>query len=321
MSRVVVTGGSGFIGANLVEALLGEGQEVLNLDIAEPQLTAERQHWIRTDILDRDALRTAVRRFKPDTLFHLAARTDLNGSKVEDYAANTVGVANLIEAAGDCDSLQRIILASSRLVCRIGFEPKSAHDYLPTTPYGESKVAGEKLVYAAQNLRATWTIVRPTSIWGPRFNVPYRNFFDAVRKGRYLHPRGHKVHKSFGYVGNTVTQLRRLVQVPVENVAGRMFYLADYEPIEVLDWGSSIARASGAPPIREVPVGLLRTLARAGDGLVALGWRSAPLTTFRLENLMTQMIHDMRPLRDVCGPLPTSMLDGVAATVRWMRAQ
>ncbi|MEP7300050.1 MAG: NAD(P)-dependent oxidoreductase [Caldimonas sp.] len=319
MSRVLVTGGSGFIGANLVEALLAAGREVLDLDLVAPETPAARPHWQRVDIVDRSALLAAFDAFGPELAFHLAARTDLNGGSIADYAANTSGVANVIEAASRSDALRRIVFASSRLVCRIGYQPLSPHDYQPTTPYGESKVAGEKLVYAAQGLRVAWALVRPTSIWGPGFKVPYRNFFDAVRQGRYLHPRGVRVRKSFGYVGNTTAQLQRLGEAPADAIHGRMFYLADYEPIEVFEWGSAIAREFAAPAVREVPLGLLQALALAGDGLLALGWKNAPLTRFRLANLVTSMVHELGPLRQVCGPLPVDAQQGVAATVAWMR--
>jgi hypothetical protein len=63
-------------------------------------------------------------------------------------------------------------------------------------------------------------MVRPTSIWGPWFEIPYRTFFDATARGRYLHPRGRKVRKSFGYVGNTVYQLDRLMFAEGPKVLG-----------------------------------------------------------------------------------------------------
>jgi nucleoside-diphosphate-sugar epimerase len=321
VSRVVVTGGSGFIGANLVPSLVREGHEVVNHDLVPPSDRDMRRLWRPVDIRDESAVLAAFVDARPEVVFHLAARTDLNGRSIDDYAANTTGVTNVIRAAGRCDTLRRIIFASSRLVCRIGYQPTSAQDFQPTTAYGESKVRGEQLVYEARDMRATWTIVRPTSIWGPGFKVPYRNFFDAVGSGRYLHPRGVTVRKSFGYVGNTVQQLRRLAEAPTESVHGRMFYLADYDPIEVLEWGNAIARELNGPAVRQAPMSVLRLLARTGDALAAIGWKSVPLTSFRLDNLVTPMVHDLEPLRAVCGPLPATALQGVAATAAWMRAQ
>lgn len=318
MSRYLVTGGSGFIGTNLVERLRENGQEVLSLDIKPPALAAHRGLWRQVDILDAAALNTVLRDYAPSTIVHLAARTDLNGTSVTDYAANTEGVRNLIDAA-NAARVERVLFASSRLVCRIGYQPRSPTDYLPTTPYGESKVVGEQLLRGAGATAFDWAIVRPTSIWGPWFHVPYRNFFDAVRHGRYIHPRGLRVRKSFGYVGNTVQQLIGLLQAPHAALHEQMFYLADYQPIEVLDWGERVQAAFRAPPIRQVPVSALRALAHIGDGLAWVGWKSVPLTSFRLANLSTEMLHDTRNLQALCPGLPHGLDDGVQRTVAWMQ--
>ena len=320
MSRVIITGGSGFIGTNLVSLLQQLGHEVFNLDIKPPAPAADRVRWRQVDICNRSELNAAVAEIAPQSIVHLAARTDLNGSTLADYGANTAGVQNMIDAAANA-SVGRVLFASSRLVCRIGYQPQTPLDFQPTTPYGESKVAGEKLVRAAVGVPFEWAIVRPTSIWGPWFHIPYRNFFDAVRDGRYMHPRGVRVRKSFGYVGNTVHQLFQLLQAPREAVHGQMFYLADYEPIEVLDWGQRVQKAFGATPIRQVPISALRVAAGVGDGLSWLGWKNVPLTSFRLDNLVTEMLHDTGSLREVCGVLPFDIDTGVDATVGWMRSE
>ena len=319
MSHILVTGGSGFIGTNLVELLRRHGHQVSNLDIKAPAADSSSVRWHPVDLRDREGMIAAVVSIAPEVVVHLAARTDLDGAGVSDYAANTDGVQNLIDAASRA-SVRRVLFASSRLVCRIGYQPTSPLDFKPTTPYGESKVIGEKLVRAAARTSFDWAIVRPTSIWGPWFHVPYRNFFDAIRAGRYIHPRGLRIRKSFGYVGNSVHQLLQLMRAPREAVHGRMFYLADYEPIEVLDWGRRVQAAFGAAPIRQVPMSALRLLAGAGDALAWGGWKSVPLTSFRLDNLVTEMLHDTAALSEVCGALPFNVDAGVSQTVDWMRA-
>lgn len=320
MTRIVVTGGSGFIGTNLVDVLVRAGHEVTNLDMKAPPSPDQAPLWRQVDILDADRLSQAVRAARPDALVHLAARTDLNGATVADYRANTEGVQNVIDAATSA-SVERVLFASSRLVCRIGYQPRSPVDFLPSTPYGESKVVGEQMVRAIQGKPFEWSIVRPTSIWGPWFHVPYRNFFDAVRHGRYVHPKGVRVRKSFGYVGNSVHQLQCLLSAPTMSVHGEMFYLADYEPIEVLSWAGMVRQAFGAAPIRELPMAAMRGMARVGDMFSTLGWRSVPLTSFRLDNLVTEMLHDTANLQAVCESLPFGVDSGVKRTVEWMKGR
>ncbi len=318
MARVLVTGGSGFIGTNLVRHLRARGHEVLNLDRVPPMDRGAQACWQRTDILDRAGLLAAFAAFEPTKLVHLAARTDLDGRTVADYAANTTGQANVIAAAAATPTLERALFASSRLVCRIGYQPQGPKDWLPTTPYGESKVEGERQLHADRSLRCPWTIVRPTSIWGPFFRVPYRNFFDTVRRGLYLHPRGLEVKKSFGFVGNSVVQIERLLEAPADAVHQQVLYLADAPPIELHDWASMIARAMRVPPPRQVPMAVLRAAAKTGDVLAAAGWRSVPLTSFRLDNLVTPMVHDLAPLVALTGPPRFGLDEAVSLTVAWL---
>jgi nucleoside-diphosphate-sugar epimerase len=317
--RILITGGSGFIGTNLVEALRSE-HELLNIDIADPRNPAQRAIWKNVDITRGRDLTAAVSEFQPDTVVHLAARTDLDGRSIEDYAANTVGVSNLIDAVSATGSVQRVLFASTRLVCKIGYQPRAENDYCPTTPYGKSKIEGERLVRAAKQL-PPWVIFRPTSIWGPWFEIPYKGFFKSVLRGVYIHPSGRTVRKSFGFVGNSVHQLRRLLEVGPSCFDRKTMYLADYQPIEVRSWAENIRQTGGGPPIREVPEPILRVAAVAGDVLYKVGMKNPPLTSFRLDNLLTEMLYDTEPLHRIVGDLPYTEADGVRMTIDWLRSR
>jgi GlcNAc-P-P-Und epimerase len=320
--RVLVTGGSGFLGTNLVEHYLAAGAQVVNLDLVTPRNQEHRQFWTRCDLRDAVDLASNIRAFSPTLILHMGARTDLLGTAVEQYSANTEGVGNLIDAVVGLEGLERIIFASSRLVCRIGYQPANDAEYCPTTAYGESKVRGELLVReSASRLPCPWCIVRPTSIWGPWFDIPYKTFFLMISRGLYVHPKGQRVEKSFGFVGNTVYQLDRLAAAPADAICGRMFYLADYPPIEVLEMAQKIQAALGARSINQIDHRILRLAARIGDAMQTLGWKNPPLTSFRLDNLVTPMVHDLRPLERIVGPLSYSMDAGVGTTVAWLRQQ
>lgn len=317
-SRVVVTGGSGFIGTNLVQALRDEGIPVLNLDDRPPRNPAHSDVFKRMSLLDASDLADEIKAFAPTCVYHMGARTDLHGTTLEDYAANIAGLQNLIDACRQTPSVRRVIFASSRLVCQIGYRPKDEFDYNATTPYGQSKVEGEKMVRAQADLPFDWTIVRPTSIWGPWFDIPYRTFFDHVHAGRYFHPGNLHVVKSFGYVGNSVFQMRRIMQADAQSVHGRTYYIGDYTPIDVKEFADTISRAFGSSPVRSLPLPLLKLAAKAGDLLQTLGYKEPPLTTFRINNLCTNMLHDFWGLDAITGPLPFTMAEGVARTVAWM---
>lgn len=317
MARILITGGSGFIGTNLVQYCLERGDEVMNVDFRPPRQAAHSAVWRNADLLDGETLGQAVRDHAPEVVFHLAARTDLEGNTPADYLANTDGVRNLVGSLRSQQKPAFVVFASSMLVCRIGYQPRGEDDYCPSTAYGQSKVEGERIVrQSAHGFR--WIIVRPTSIWGPWFGAPYRDFFTAVRRGIYLHPRHRSIRRSYGFVLNSVAQLAMLAD-GVDRLAGRAIYLADYEPIELKGWADTIRRAFGARVVPEVPLALLRVAARTGDLLQRAGWHSPPMTSFRLNNLLTDMIHDTIPLQSVLPRLPYTMQEGVDITVRWMQ--
>jgi len=319
--KVLITGGSGFIGTNLIAHGERLGWEMLNLDINPPKAPAQASYWERADIRDEARMADSFGRFQPVCLVHLAARTDLDETRdLTGYDSNMQGVRAVLAAAKGTSSLQRVLVASSRLVCRIGYQPANDTDYQPTTLYGQSKIETERIVRTG-GLAIPWCLLRFTSIWGPYFGVPYRAFFMQIAGGRYVHPRGRRILKSFGYVGNTVAQLHALLEAPAEAWAGRTMYIGDDPPLEVLEWANMIRSALGLAPVPEVPVVLLKAAAAAGDLGKALGWREPPLTRFRLENLLTPMVYDLAPINRVAGPPRISLEQGVADTVSWLRQQ
>lgn len=161
-------------------------------------------------------------------------------------------------------------------------------------------------------------LIRPTSIWGPWFRIPYRTFFDAVRRGLYVHPRGRRILKSYGYVGNVVHQIRKFLTVDSERIDRRTFYVSDDQNTDVLEFAEAIQDAFGAPRVRQVPLAVLQTLAHAGDLLKWMGVANPPLTSFRLGNLLTPMNYDMSATCDLTGAAPYTLKDGVRTTVDWI---
>ncbi|TRZ95314.1 MAG: SDR family oxidoreductase [Dehalococcoidia bacterium] len=315
--KVLITGGSGFIGTNLVAFYLSREVEVSNLDIVAPRNSEHERYWKQVDLLDRERLQNEIHAFSPTHIFQLAARTDLDEtSNINRYAANIQGVANLLAATKSLPSLERIIFASSLLVCKNGYQPRSETDYCPNTLYGESKVLTEKIVRGAEDIPYSWVIVRPTSIWGPWFGPPYKTLFRLIAKGIYVHPCSICINQSLGFVGNTVYQLHKLMEAPDEKVHHETFYLADYPPMNIRTWTNLIQKTLKAKRIREVPIWVLRILAILGDLAKLAGWKNPPLSSFRLNNLLTNSIYDLDPI--VVGELPYTLEEAVQITVDWL---
>src|SRR5262245_42547368 len=118
MSRILVTGGSGFIGTNFVAAARVLGHTVINVGTAVPLYQPHSELWSVTDIMHRSALVEVFDEFQPDVVVHLAAVTDCNPKHdVSFYSANVVGTVNLLEAVRRTPSVERLIVTSTQFVC------------------------------------------------------------------------------------------------------------------------------------------------------------------------------------------------------------
>src|SRR3954447_16588486 len=117
--RALVTGGAGFIGSNLVDALLERGDAVT---IVDDLSTGRREklagalaagaELVELDIRDRDATADAIARARPETIFHLAAQIDVRKSVADpafDASINVGGTANLLDSARLAAGLRRFV--------------------------------------------------------------------------------------------------------------------------------------------------------------------------------------------------------------------
>lgn len=290
MNKILVTGGSGFIGTNLISSLIMDGFEVINVDIVEPLNVEHKLFFRRCDIRNVDELEQVFISFNPDFVVHLAARTDLTGCTLDEYSSNTIGVENVCMVASKHAGIKRVLFASSMLVCRSGYQPEHNLDFCPNTIYGESKVYGEKIIRNHFSILPDFYIVRPTSIWGPWFNEPYRNFFDVVLSGRFLDIGDRFCTKTYGYVGNSVNQLKSLLLYS-KKPKGDVFYIGDVPPLQISQWARSISSIAGIKRPKKVPYFMLTAFAYLGDMLSLCGIRF-PMTTFRLNNMTINNIVD-----------------------------
>ncbi len=315
--RILITGGSGFIGTNLIAYLLKNARnvEVLNIDIAEPQKKEQISIWEKVDLCHIEHLTCVINNFLPDYVIHLAARTDLRGKSLKDYDANMTGISNLLEVLDKVPNLKRVVFTSSMYVCEPGYKPKDFEDYAPHTLYGESKVETEKRI-KEKNPEYEWSIIRPTSIWGPWFGEPYDKFFRMVLNRMYFHMGKRACKKTYGYVDNAVYQIISILNAPKEKIMRKVFYLGDYEPYDITVWANEIAKCVNIN-IPRIPYCLFVVAGWCGDLLKRFGI-TFPMTSFRLKNMTTDNIHDLTPIQNLAPNLPVSRQEGNRRTIDWI---
>lgn len=319
MKRVIVTGGSGFIGTHLVSLLVKQGHQVVNLDKAQPLNPEQKQLHRQADILDAAAVRAEFDRFHPQWLFHLAARTDCDETTTvkAGYGVNTIGTANVLAAAANA-SLERALITSSQYVCRPGHTPADDQDYCPHTVYGWSKVETERATRGA-GLKCPWVMVRPTNIWGPWHLRYRRQVWHAIQRGFYLHPGGAPVIRSYGYVGNVVSQMLGLMEADTAKINGKIFYVGD-APRDLLDWVNGFSFALRNRPVMVIPRPLLRTVAFAGDVIGKVRGREFLIHSSRFRSMITSDQAPMSATFELLGRNPFSLEQAVGATVEWLRS-
>jgi len=314
--KLLVTGGSGFIGTNLIDMLLERHVDFSNLDIKLPPKPQHRPHWQKCDILDFDLTMSMFEKFQPTHVVHLAARTDTNSNDLDDYKVNTEGTANILQCIKATPSVQRVIITSSQFVYGPPGVPEHDEDYKPIGAYGRSKVIIEQLTRSA-GLNCTWTIVRPTNIWGPWHPRYPKEFWLVLKKGLYVHPAGKSAIRSYGYVRNIVYQTMKILEVSPAWIDKKVYYLGD-PPIRLLDWVNGFSMAITGKPARIIPRWFLKVLAITGSAVGILGFRF-PIRLSRYRSMTEDYISPVDSTITAFGKPPYSLEDGINETVIWLK--
>lgn len=314
--RILITGGSGFIGTHLVEEFLQKGYPFLNVDIQKPVSDNHALHWENCNILDFKKLASIFRVFSPTHIIHLAACTTTEAGKLDAYSDNTVGTFNVIQSIKLTPGVSRVIVASSQHVRKPGSGfPMKDDEYSPHGGYGESKVITEQLTRNS-NLNCTWTIIRPTTIWGPGHFLLKNGLWHVIKTGRYFHPRNDPVVRSYGYVKNVVWQIEKIMSALPAAVDKKTYYLGDDNVMQI-NWVNSFSRALVNRDVIEIPKGLIRLLAFTGDllGFVKIRF---PMTSSRYFNLTTENPVPIEKTLISFGVPPFTLAEGVKETVNWL---
>ncbi|HXS34905.1 MAG TPA: NAD-dependent epimerase/dehydratase family protein [Solirubrobacterales bacterium] len=181
--KALVTGGAGFIGSNLADALLARNDEVIVVDDLS---TGRRENLdgalgagaklIEADIRDRAALERLAAEDKPEVIFHLAAQIDVRKSIADpafDASINVGGTANVLEAARVAGSRRIVFSSTGGAIYGEGDGqqlplPEDA-PLAPEAPYGQSKFAGEGYLALYERLYGLSTVpLRLGNVYGPR---------------------------------------------------------------------------------------------------------------------------------------------------------
>jgi len=280
---MVVTGGSGFIGSHVAEALISQGYAVRVFDKARPPTTGVE--WFKGDLLSREEVHDAVQ--DAEAVFHLGAVADVNVATTDpEYClkVNELGTLNLLSACSGCD-VERFILASSVWV--YGKASGVVTEETPIPPpndlYTKTKIGQEHLVYSWNRSHSLpYTILRYDIPYGPRMRA---NMAIATLVHRALRREPITIYGD-GKQGRCwiyVTDLAQAHCLALKQVASdQIINLAGREFVTVQEIADQLSKTLGDIPISHKPPrpGDFRGVRTSIEKASALiGW--SPVTSFK----------------------------------------
>ncbi|HEV8265924.1 MAG TPA: NAD(P)-dependent oxidoreductase [Gemmatimonadales bacterium] len=273
--NVFVTGGTGFVGAHLVQALQARGDRVTCL-VRRPEL-AERLGWrdvrlVRGDLDNPEALRQGCA--GAELVFHVAGKIVARDA-LEFMATNRDGTANVLEAAQE-HGVQRFLLVSSLAAAgpTVPGQPiDETRPPAPVTDYGRSKLAAEVLVRA---MPFPWTIVRPPVVYGEWDRGTLKIFQLARRRVAPVFGNGSQ-ELSVIHADDLARAL--IAAATTAAAAGRLYFAAHPTPTTSRDLLLACARTLGdTPRIVPVPAVVARGVLWAVGSLAHLAGRATFLS-------------------------------------------
>lgn len=314
MTKVLVTGSSGFIGQSLVPALIALGYEVRcavskKIDSLEVEQVLINKLEVHSDWTE--ALQDI------DIVIHMAARVhvmDKTASLMEEfYKVNSQGTRNLAEQAAQHKVKRFIFLSTIKVNGEFtlnGAPFTEESSVQPEDPYAQSKLYAERYLQTiSQQTGMQIVILRFPLVYGPGVKANFLKMMGLVNKGWPLPFGNIKNKRSFVYIDNLVSAICTVLQP--DNAANQVYLVADDEAGSLPDLMQGLAHGMNVKlRLLPIPVTLLTTLFKV----------------FRLNNLNTRLLGSLevsnKKLKTQLGWIPpVRFKDGLQKTASWYKSK
>lgn len=272
--RILLTGGAGFIGSHVAEALIRRGTQlsiVDNLDnfyaLSRKRLNLQEirnagaHEFFEADVRDMDALRKVAEHVQPEIVIHLAARAGVRPS-IEQPAlyesVNVAGTVNLLEIAREF-KVQRLIFGSSSSVYGITNTVPFCEDDLetrPISPYAATKLAAELMCYTYTHLYGlTILCLRFFTVYGPRQrpDLAIHKFTALIELGKPIPVYGDgSMGRDYTYVDDIVAGvIASLEYAPEPKLPFEVFNLGNSHPVRLRELIAQLEAATGKKALQD----------------------------------------------------------------------
>lgn len=309
--KVLVIGGSGFIGTRLLTDWRAAGHEIVNLD--QRHSDTHDEVTVIGDVRDPAAVRAAAAGCAAVVLLAAEHRDDVR--PVSLYEEVNVGGARVVAEVADELGIARIVFTSS--VAVYGLDkgcPSEDREPEPFNEYGRTKLEAERVLgaWAGADPARSLVVVRPAVIFGERNRGNVYSLARQIASGRFLFIGRGTNRKSMGYVGNVVAFLAAGLQAPpgvsLTNFADSPD-LTTRELVDLIHAHLGRRRRPGIPR----PVGLAAGYTL--DGVARLTGRTFPISAVRVRKFCAETQVDTTRLRAGGFVAPTPLREALAATL------
>jgi nucleoside-diphosphate-sugar epimerase len=315
-----VTGGGGFLGGAVVDALLARGDDVVSLARGDyPALRERGVDTRRGDLADPAVCADAVD--GADVVFHVAARAGIVGTVAQFRHSNVEGTRVLLDACRE-RGVGRLVFTSTPSVVHSGADIRGGDESLPyathfDSPYPETKAEAERLVLAANGPDLATVALRPHLVWGPGDTQLVPRILARARSGRLRFVGDGTAIIDTTYVDDAAAAHLDAADhlAPGAACAGRPYFVTSGDPRPVHELVNGIVTAGGMAPVHgTVPL----PVAVAAGAAVETVWRvlgravdlgEPPMTRFLARQLATAHWFDISAARRDLGYAPQVPLD------------
>lgn len=327
--KVLVTGGSGFVGSHIVKRLLERGYEVRSLGRSpQPEMKERGADVYCGDITDAGIVEAACSGV--DAVFHVAARAGVWGNWLSYYRPNVIGTRNVLTAC-KAKGVRRLIYTSTPSVVFNREAICGADESLPygckwLCNYAHTKAIAEKEALAANSSSLRVVVLRPHLVFGPGDPHLLPRVIERARSGR-LKIVGNGCNKvDVSYVGNVAdAHVSALDLLETGKVDGKAYFISQGEPVELWPWINAILECLGHPPLtQKVRLPLAYSVGAACEFLWKLLKRrdDPPMTRFVALELAKDHYFDISAAKsELDYKVEVPMADAVQLTIEDLKAR